>query len=59
MDIKHASSTASLSPFELKDELITLAGSVTNRPMLNAGRGNPILWLRSPVMDSGSWACLP
>lgn len=41
MDIKHASSTASLSPFELKDELITLAGSVTNRLMLNAGRGNP------------------
>ncbi|MDF3884858.1 bifunctional aspartate transaminase/aspartate 4-decarboxylase [Cupriavidus basilensis] len=31
----------SLSPFELKDELIKLAGSVTNRLMLNAGRGNP------------------
>ncbi|MGO4814449.1 bifunctional aspartate transaminase/aspartate 4-decarboxylase [Cupriavidus sp. 2MCAB6] len=30
-----------LSPFELKDELIKLAGSVTNRLMLNAGRGNP------------------
>jgi len=31
----------SLSPFELKDELIKLAGSVSNRLMLNAGRGNP------------------
>ena len=32
---------ANLSPFELKDELIKLAGSVSNRLMLNAGRGNP------------------
>jgi aspartate 4-decarboxylase len=30
-----------LSPFELKDELIKLASSRTNRLMLNAGRGNP------------------
>ncbi len=35
------SKLASLSPFELKDELIKLAGSVSNRLMLNAGRGNP------------------
>ncbi len=39
---KHdTSGLASLSPFELKDELIKLAGSVSNRLMLNAGRGNP------------------
>lgn len=30
-----------LSPFELKDELIRLASSHTDRAMLNAGRGNP------------------
>src|SRR6516225_9987974 len=39
---KHdTSGLASLSPFELKDELIKLAGSVSNRLMLNAVRGNP------------------
>ena len=32
---------AKLSPFELKDELIALAQSKTDRIMLNAGRGNP------------------
>jgi aspartate 4-decarboxylase len=32
---------STLSPFELKDELIKLASSDTNRLMLNAGRGNP------------------
>lgn len=37
----HIEKLARLSPFELKDELITLAGSVENRLMLNAGRGNP------------------
>ncbi|MCD8532865.1 MAG: hypothetical protein LRY66_16290 [Saccharospirillaceae bacterium] len=30
-----------LSPFELKDELIKLAKSKSERVMLNAGRGNP------------------
>jgi len=35
------SKLANLSPFELKDELIKLAGSTLNRLMLNAGRGNP------------------
>lgn len=30
-----------LSPFELKDKLIELAGNNTDRLMLNAGRGNP------------------
>jgi len=32
---------AKLSPFELKDTLIALAGSKQDRAMLNAGRGNP------------------
>ncbi|RYF28069.1 MAG: bifunctional aspartate transaminase/aspartate 4-decarboxylase [Comamonadaceae bacterium] len=32
---------AQLSPFELKDELITLASSKADKAMLNAGRGNP------------------
>lgn len=35
------SKLANLSPFELKDELIKLASSDTDRLMLNAGRGNP------------------
>ena len=30
-----------LSPFELKDKLIQMAGSHHERLMLNAGRGNP------------------
>ncbi|CAG9164501.1 bifunctional aspartate transaminase/aspartate 4-decarboxylase [Cupriavidus pampae] len=41
MTKRDTSTLASLSPFELKDELIKLAGSVSNRLMLNAGRGNP------------------
>lgn len=41
MSKRDTSSLASLSPFELKDELIKLAGSTSNRLMLNAGRGNP------------------
>lgn len=32
---------ANLSPFELKDQLIAIASSDTQRLMLNAGRGNP------------------
>ena len=32
---------ANLSPFELKDELISKASSSAQRLMLNAGRGNP------------------
>jgi aspartate 4-decarboxylase len=32
---------ANLSPFELKDKLIAIASSDTQRLMLNAGRGNP------------------
>nr|WP_315592731.1 bifunctional aspartate transaminase/aspartate 4-decarboxylase [uncultured Cupriavidus sp.] len=35
------SKLSSLSPFELKDELIKLASSNADRLMLNAGRGNP------------------
>ena len=30
-----------LSPFELKDKLISIAKSHPDRAMLNAGRGNP------------------
>lgn len=30
-----------LSPFEIKNKLISLAGSHAERMMLNAGRGNP------------------
>ena len=32
---------AKLSPFELKDKLIAIASSDSQRLMLNAGRGNP------------------
>ncbi len=32
---------ATLSPFELKDQLIAIASSDAQRLMLNAGRGNP------------------
>ncbi len=40
---------ASLSPFELKDELIRLASSgKANRAMLNAGRGNPNFLATTP-----------
>jgi len=35
------SAFAELSPFELKDKLIEVARSDTERAMLNAGRGNP------------------
>ena len=35
------SALAGLSPFELKDRLISLASSERDRLMLNAGRGNP------------------
>jgi aspartate 4-decarboxylase len=41
MSKRDTSKLASLSPFELKDELIKLAGNTSNRLMLNAGRGNP------------------
>ncbi len=41
MNVRNTSHLADLSPFELKDELIQLAGSDANRLMLNAGRGNP------------------
>ncbi|MBC7586092.1 MAG: bifunctional aspartate transaminase/aspartate 4-decarboxylase, partial [Tardiphaga sp.] len=32
---------ATLSPFELKDQLMEIASSDSQRLMLNAGRGNP------------------
>ncbi|MFD1561095.1 bifunctional aspartate transaminase/aspartate 4-decarboxylase [Paraburkholderia silviterrae] len=46
-NVTQAQKLAALSPFELKDELIKVAGggatarSAANLPMLNAGRGNP------------------
>jgi aspartate 4-decarboxylase len=39
---------AALSPFELKDRLIALAGSDDQRLMLNAGRGNPNFLATAP-----------
>ncbi|QET04448.1 MULTISPECIES: bifunctional aspartate transaminase/aspartate 4-decarboxylase [Cupriavidus] len=48
MNKRDTSNLASLSPFELKDELIKLAGSVSNRLMLNAGRGNPNFLATTP-----------
>lgn len=41
MNTRDTSRLAGLSLFELKDEPTKLAGGVTNRLMLNAGRGNP------------------
>lgn len=41
MDTPDLDKLATLSPFELKDVLITLAGRDSDRMMLNAGRGNP------------------
>lgn len=41
-------SFASLSPFELKDELIKVASGKSNRIMLNAGRGNPNFLATTP-----------
>lgn len=40
-DNQDPAALAALSPFELKDRLIALASSDTERLMLNAGRGNP------------------
>lgn len=37
-----------LSPFELKDRLVTLASSHAERVMLNAGRGNPNFLATAP-----------
>ena len=41
MDLKSFSKLTKISPFEVKDVLIELAGSHSERMMLNAGRGNP------------------
>lgn len=40
MNVRNTAHLASLSPFALKDDLTKLAGSVTNRLMLDADRGN-------------------
>ena len=50
---------ANLSPFELKDNLIKLAQSHTDRIMLNAGRGNPnflATWPRQAFFQLGLFA---
>ena len=50
---------ANLSPFELKDNLIKLAQSRTDRVMLNAGRGNPnflATWPRQAFFQLGLFA---
>ena len=50
---------ANLSPFELKDNLIKLAQSHTDRMMLNAGRGNPnflATWPRQAFFQLGIFA---
>jgi aspartate 4-decarboxylase len=41
MDLKDFSEVMKISPFEVKDVLIDLAESHSERMMLNAGRGNP------------------
>src|SRR5579862_1473265 len=41
MTVQDFSKFAKLSPFELKDELMSVASSDAQRLMLNAGRGNP------------------
>ena len=41
MTIPDLSKLSTLSPFEIKDELIKMAGTQADRLMLNAGRGNP------------------
>ena len=41
MDLDSFSKLMQISPFEVKDALIELAGSHGDRMMLNAGRGNP------------------
>lgn len=50
---------ANLSPFELKNNLIKLAQSRTDRVMLNAGRGNPnflATWPRQAFFQLGVFA---
>jgi aspartate 4-decarboxylase len=41
MDLQDFSKLMQISPFEVKDALIDLASSHSERTMLNAGRGNP------------------
>jgi len=41
MENQDYSKFVNLSPFELKDKLIGIATSNSQRMMLNAGRGNP------------------
>ena len=56
MEFTDIEKLASLSPFELKDALITVA-SESDRSMLNAGRGNPNFLATTPRTDTTSSAC--
>ena len=53
MDLKSFSKQMQISPFEVKDSLISLAESHSERMMLNAGRGNPN-WVAT-VARHGFW----
>lgn len=48
MDLAILNKLAPLSPFELKDELIKIASQNTDKPILNAGRGNPNFLATTP-----------
>ena len=48
MNTKILDKLSSLSPFELKDELLKLAALNTDKPILNAGRGNPNFLATTP-----------
>ena len=48
MDRADFDKMSELSPFELKDTLVTLASCHSERLMLNAGRGNPNFLATAP-----------
>ena len=49
----------SLSPFELKNKLINMASSDSEKMMLNAGRGNPNWVATTPRAGFSSWGTSP
>jgi aspartate 4-decarboxylase len=58
MDPADLDRMSKLSPFELKDTLIKLASSHSDRLMLNAGRASPNVLATVPRHASFSSACL-
>ncbi len=58
MDPADLDKMSQLSPFELKDALIKLAASHSERLMLNAGRGNPNFLATVARHASFSLVCL-